>query len=206
VLQTIRQLSVPGVATLSHAAMPFAAGAGHAVHDVVPHEAMLLFATQGPVPAGQRWKPGLQAVPHVLAVQTASALGSDGFAQVAHEAAVPHCSVLSLAKHPLVCGHMCVPAPQVEPHMALTQAVPVGHGEQSRLSLDPQAADELLPMQTPLQRWNPASQSCTHAPAALQVTLPLSGGATQTVQLLPHEFGLVLVLDTQVRLAPVPHE
>jgi hypothetical protein len=44
----------------------------------------------------------------------------------------------------------------------------------------------------------------THCPELLQVTLPLSGGAVQTVQLLPHEFGLVLVLDTQVRLAPVP--
>ena len=40
----------------------------------------------------------------------------------------------------------------------------------------------------------------------MHVTEPLSGGATHTVQLLPHELGLVLVFDTQVRLAPVPHE
>ena len=38
------------------------------------------------------------------------------------------------------------------------------------------------------------------------MTEPLSGGATHTVQLLPHELGFVLVFDTQVRLAPVPHE
>lgn len=52
VLQTTRQLSVPGLATLSHAAAPFAGGAAHAVHDE-PHELMLVFATQAPVPAGQ---------------------------------------------------------------------------------------------------------------------------------------------------------
>jgi hypothetical protein len=53
VLQTMRQLRFPGLATLSHAAMPFDGGAGHAVHDV-PHELTLVLATQGPVPAGQR--------------------------------------------------------------------------------------------------------------------------------------------------------
>ena len=63
VLQTTRQLRVPGLATLSHAAMPFAGGAGHAVHDV-PHELRLVLATQVPVVAGQRWKPALQATPH----------------------------------------------------------------------------------------------------------------------------------------------
>jgi hypothetical protein len=40
----------------------------------------------------------------------------------------------------------------------------------------------------------------------VHVTEPLSGGATHTVQLLPHELGLVLVFDTQVRVAPAPHE
>jgi hypothetical protein len=63
VLQTTRQLSAPGVATLSHAAIPLAGGAGHAVHDV-PHELMLVFAMHAPVPAGQWWYPDLQAVPH----------------------------------------------------------------------------------------------------------------------------------------------
>ena len=52
VLQTMRQLSVPGVVMLSHAAMPLAGGAGQAVHDV-PHELTLVFATHAPVPAGQ---------------------------------------------------------------------------------------------------------------------------------------------------------
>jgi hypothetical protein len=50
VLQTIRQLRAP--VTLSQAAMPFAGGAGQAVHDV-PHELTLVFATHAPVPAGQ---------------------------------------------------------------------------------------------------------------------------------------------------------
>jgi len=53
VLQTTRQLSVPGVATLSHAATPLAGGAGHAVHEVAPQELTLVLATQAPVPAGQ---------------------------------------------------------------------------------------------------------------------------------------------------------
>jgi hypothetical protein len=100
---------------------------------------------------------------------------------------------------------MCVPAPQTLPQAALTHAVPSGHGEQSTPFLVPQALDELFPTQRPLQRWKPVLHACTHCPEALQVTLPLSGGAVQTVQLLPHELGLVLVLDTQVRLAPVPH-
>ena len=62
-LQTTRQLRLPGLATLSHAAMPLAGGAGHAVHDV-PHELTAVLAIQVPVPAGQRWNPALQAVPH----------------------------------------------------------------------------------------------------------------------------------------------
>jgi len=96
VLQTTRQLRVPGLATLSHAAMPLAEGAGHAVQEVPPHELTAVLATQAPVPAGQRWNPALQAVLHWLAAQTASALGSVGGAHVMHDAAVPHCMVLSL--------------------------------------------------------------------------------------------------------------
>jgi hypothetical protein len=204
VLQMTRQLSVPGFATLSHAAMPFAGGAGHAVHDVVPHELMLVFATHMPAPAPQRWKPGLQAVVHALLVHTASAFGSAGVAQVTHEADVPHCSVLSLGKQPLVAGQVCVPAPQTSPHAAFTQPWPVGHAVQSRPSRVPHAFDELLPTQIPLQRWNPVSQCWMHAPCALQVTLPLSG-ASHTVQLLPHELMFVLPLTVQVRLGAVPH-
>ena len=44
----------------------------------------------------------------------------------------------------------------------------------------------------------------THAPPALQVTVPFVG-AVHTVQLLPHEVMLVLPLTTQVAFAPVPH-
>ena len=96
VLQTTRQPSAGGSAWLSHTAMPFAGGAGQAVHDV-PHELTLELDAQVPVPAGQRWKPALQAVPHVLDVQTAWALGSDGFAHVWHDAVVPHCAGSSSA-------------------------------------------------------------------------------------------------------------
>jgi hypothetical protein len=61
VLQTTRQARLPVL--LSHAAMPLAGGAGHAVHDV-PHVARLVLDAQVPVTAGQRWNPALQAVPH----------------------------------------------------------------------------------------------------------------------------------------------
>jgi len=157
VLQTTRQPSAGAAVTLSHTAMPFADGAGQAVQEV-PHEVRAVLATQGPVPAGQRWNPALQAVPHVLVEQTASAFGSEGFAQVAHDAAVPHCRVLSLGKQPLVAGQVWVPAPQATPQAALTQALPVGHAVQSTPSCVPQAFDELLPTQMPLQRWKPVSQ------------------------------------------------
>ena len=166
-----------------------------------------MFNMHVPVPpvAGQRWYPALHAIPHVLAVHTAAAWGSDGAAHVEHPAIVPHCMVLSLGKHPLVAGHMWVPAPHMTPQAPLTQAVPVGHGVQSVPSMVPQVADALLLTQRPLQRCQPASQSGTHVPAVLHVTLPLSGGGTQTVHELPHELGLVLLLATQVVVAPLPH-
>jgi hypothetical protein len=47
-------------------------------------------------------------------------------------------------------------------------------------------------------------QARTHAPAALQVTVPLAG-AVHTVQLFPHEVMAVLPLITHVTFAPVPH-
>ena len=69
----------------------------------------------------------------------------------------------------------------------------------------PQVAEALLLTQTPLQRCQPVLHACTHVPAALQVTLPLSGGGVQTVHVLPHELMFVLPLTTQVVVAPVPH-
>jgi hypothetical protein len=48
-----RQVKVPGFATLSHAAIPSAAGAGQALHDV-PQLARAVFDTHRPVPVGQR--------------------------------------------------------------------------------------------------------------------------------------------------------
>ena len=47
-------------------------------------------------------------------------------------------------------------------------------------------------------------QARTHAPAVLQVTVPLAG-AVQTVQLFPHDVMAVLPLMTHVVAAPVPH-
>ena len=185
--------------------MPLEGGAGHAVQEVAPHEPTAVLATQGPVPAGQRWNPALQAVAHALAVQTASALGSAGVGHVAHDAAVPHCRVLSFGKHPLVAGQVWVPAPQTTPQAAFMHAVPSGQGVQSTPFIVPQVAEALLLTQTPLQRCQPALHACTHVPAALQVTLPLSAGGVQTLQSLPHELMLVLPLTTQVVVAPLPH-
>ena len=190
--------------TLSHAAMPFAGGAGQAVQEV-PHEVRAVLATQAPVPAGQRWNPALQAVPHVLVEHTASALGSDGFAQVAHDAAVPHCRVLSSGKHPLVAGQVWVPAPQATPQAALTQALPVGHAVQSTPSLVPQAFDELLPTQMPLQRWKPVLQPGRRRARARCRSRSRCRGPCRPCTTLPHELMFVLPLTTQVRLAPVPH-
>jgi hypothetical protein len=204
VLQTTRQLRVPGLATLSHAAMPLAGGAGHAVHDV-PHELTLVLAAHAPVTAGQRWKPPLQAAPHWLVVQTASALGSAGVAHVTHPAALPHCRVLSSGKHPLVAGQVWVPAPQTTPQTAFMHAVPAGQGVQSVPFIVPQVAEALLLTQTPPQRCQPVLHAGTHVPAALQVTLPLSGGGVQTVQVLPHELMFMLPLTTHVGFAAVPH-
>jgi hypothetical protein len=141
--------------TLSHAAIPLAGGAGHAVHDV-PQELGLVLDAHVPPPAGQRWNPGSHAVVHWLAVHTAEALGSAGVAHVAHAAAVPHCSVLSSGKQPLVPGQVCVPEPQTTPHAPLTHAVPAPHGVQSTPSRVPHVADALLSTHTPLQRCQPA--------------------------------------------------
>ena len=96
---------------VSHAAMPSLGGAGHAVHDV-PQLATAVSETQVPAPAPQRWKPLLHANAHALLVHTGTAFGSDDAGHVTHADAVPHWSVLSSGKQPLVAGHMCVPVPQ----------------------------------------------------------------------------------------------
>jgi hypothetical protein len=143
----------------------------------------------------------LQANPQVLLVHTGTALGSDDPGHVTHEAAVPHCIVLSSGKHPLVDGHVCVPAPQFGPHIAFTHASPAAHGVQSMPSWVPQVAEALLLTQTPLHRWKPVLQSGTQVDVApLQVTVPLVG-ATHAWQVVPHELMLLLVFDTQA----LPH-
>ena len=139
-----------------------------------------------------------------MVAHTGSAFGSDDAAHVTHEAAVPHCMVLSSGKQPLVAGQVWVPAPQTTPQAALTHAVPLGHGVQSTPSIVPHVSDELLLTQTPLQRCHPVLQAGTQVPDALQVTLPLSG-AEQARQLLPQELMFVLLFTTQVVFAPVPH-
>lgn len=129
-------------------------------------------------------------------MQTASALLSDGGAQVWQEAAVPHRVMLSSGKHPLMPGQVWVPSPQTVPQVALLpQAVPVGQGVQSKPFLVPQVAVAVFRTQTPLHRCRPVLHACTQAPAALQVTLPFAG-AVQTVQLLPQELTLVLPFTT----------
>ena len=44
----------------------------------------------------------------------------------------------------------------------------------------------------------------THIPLVVQVGAPFAL-AGHTVQLLPHDIGLVLPFTTQVRFAPLPH-
>jgi hypothetical protein len=112
--------------------------------------------------------------------------------------------VLSSGKHPLVAGQVWVPVPQTTPQAAFMHAVPPGQGVQSTPSMLPQVAEALLLTHRPLQRCQPALHLGTHVPAALQVTLPLSGGGVQTAHVLPHELMLVLPLTTQVAFAPVP--
>jgi len=121
----------------------------------------------------------LHAKPQVLPVQTATAFGSEGAAHVMQPPAVPHWSVLSSGKQPLVAGHVCVPAPQFGPQVAVTQAWPSGHGSQSTPSMVPHVVEALLLTRTPLHRWNPVSQWGTQVDVApVQVTVPLLG-ATQ---------------------------
>ena len=67
------------------------AGGTHAVHDVVPHDAVLVFATQTPE---QRWKPVLQENPHEVPSQVAVLLA--GGTHAVHEV-VPHDAVLVLS-------------------------------------------------------------------------------------------------------------
>lgn len=77
----------------SQAAAPFA-GTAHAVHDVEPQFATLVFETHV-VP--QRWKPELHVKPHALPLQVAVALAGIGHA--VHED--PHVMGLLLGWHAL---------------------------------------------------------------------------------------------------------
>jgi hypothetical protein len=63
--------------------------------------------------------------------------------------------MLSSGKHPLVAGHVCVPAPQTTPQAPFTHAVPSGQGVQSTPFLVPQVAEALLLTHTPLHRCQP---------------------------------------------------
>jgi hypothetical protein len=88
---------------------------------------------------------------HWSFAHTASALGSDGSAQVSH--AAPQRAMLSSGKHPLIIGQVWVPAPQVGPQTPpAVQADPAGQGVQSTPSIVPQVALATLLTHTPLHR------------------------------------------------------
>jgi hypothetical protein len=100
--------------------------------------------------------------------------------------------------------HICMPAPHALTHIPLAlQASLAPQGEQSRVSSVPQKLLSELRTQTFPQRCRPVGQSGTQA-VPLQVMLPLVGAAGHTVQVLPQDVMLVLLLTTQVALAPVP--
>ncbi len=92
----------------------------------------------------------------------------------------------------------------------LHEAVPVPAGGAAHavqpLAVQPEAglllATQVMFAPVP-HEWKPVLQARTQAPALLQVTEPFAG-AVHTVQLFPHEVIEVLLLITQVAVAPVP--
>ena len=153
----------------------------------------------------------MQVTLQVVPVHTASPLV--GSTHAVHPFAVQPEATLLLATQVvgLVAGQPWNPCEHVAPQVAPLQAgVPFGTAAHAvhPLAVQPDAT-LLLATQVPAaadpHRWKPVLQARTHAPPALHVTVPLAG-AVQTVQLLPHDMGLVLPLMTQVAVAPVPHK
>jgi hypothetical protein len=152
----------------------------------------------------------LQSTPQLAALHTGFPLG--GSTHAVQPVAVHPDATLLFATHVVgaAAGQPWKPVAQVTLHVVpLHTAVEldgVAHAVQP-LALQPDATLLLATHVAfaPLpHRWKPVLQARTHAPAALQVTLPFAG-AVHTVQLLPHEAMLVLPLITHVAAAPVPH-
>jgi hypothetical protein len=113
-------------------------------------------------------------------------------------------ATLLLATHEVgfAAGQPWLPAAQVTPQTAPLQAgaPPAGAAHAVQPPAVHPDATLLLAMHVPAaavpHRWKPALQARAHAPAVLQVTVPLAG-AVQTVQLSPHDVTAVLPLMMQ---------
>ncbi|MES1172177.1 MAG: hypothetical protein ABUL77_02980 [Bacteroidota bacterium] len=148
-------------------------GATQVVHDG-PQASAVLFGTQaGACAVPRRQVPALQVNPQVVPLQVAVALA--GTWHGVHE--LPQLFGLLLDTHMLL--QAWFPAVHV-----------TGQGVPSATQSAP-------------QKRKPTLHAGTHAPAALHVTLPLSG-ALQGAQLFPQEATVVPLLTTHVASAPVP--
>ena len=144
----------------------------------------------------------MQLTPHVVPLQTGFPLS--GSPHALQPVAVHPEAVLLLATHEVgfAAGQPWKPAAQVMLHTAPLQLAPPlavpAHAVQPP-AVHPDAT-LLLAMHVPAaavpHRWKPALQARAHAPAVLQVTVPLAG-AVQTVQLSPHDVTAVLPLMMQ---------
>jgi hypothetical protein len=175
--------------------------AGHAVQEL-PHESTELLLRHIGLPAvPQLWAPVSHWMLHTPVVEHAGC-ESEPVGWLAQGAQVsPHWVTLWATQVP---PQMCWFAPHdVSQTPAELHAEPVGQGEQSTVSSVPQKLLSEFSTQAPPHRWRLAGQSGTQA-VPLQVMVPLVGAAGQTVQLFPHDVMLVLLLTTQVALAPDP--
>ena len=195
----------------AHTAMAFAIdGFEQVAHDVaVPHWVRLLLGKHcDPVP-GHMCESAPHDVPHTPAeLQVALAPPGQG---VHAPSAVPQVATSESATH--TPEHRWNPSLQLNPQAPLVQVrtafATVGQGVQ----LVPQeftlVLDKHIVGLVAGQAWKLVLQASPHvgvAPAdgAAQVGPPLAGSA-HAMHEVPHELTLVLLLATQVALAPVPH-
>lgn len=129
------------------------------------------------------------AIAHAPAVQTLTALSTDGIGHVEHE--VPQCSTSLSGKQPVKAGHICDPVPQVVPQTPAALQVafaPPGQGVQAP-SWVPHVATAEFETHWPLHRWYPSSHSNPQVPFTQVRTAFARVG--QGVQLVPHESTLL---------------